>query len=1273
MSQPVFPSHRAVYRSLFMLLPLVTLGGASSPGPAADPGKAPPATVDLGPSFEAFDLSPRAQGERPTCSAFVVAQALEFTVARKMGRGRRLSVEYLNWASNDATGEARDGGNFLDLWKGFQEHGICTEASMPYLERFRREQVPGEAARSSAKETLALDLRLHWIKEWDPRRGLTDRQLRRVRETLAAGWPVCAGLLWPKEQVWEKSTLRMCPRDAVRDGHSVLLVGYRDDREQPGGGVFLIRNSSGKLREGLLTYEYVKAYTNDAAWIDFKGAEASEPPASGEVSVISDHSDTESATPDFKFEKVPPPVHGDAATEATFRIVDGRRDPNSGDVRVLNDSRVPRGEDQPSANFFFRYGTEGGRLLVDLGKPVEIREVNTYSWHPDSRGPQVYQMYASTGSGEEFRQEPEGDVDPTTCGWKLIAKVDTREKGGGQHAVSITAGEGNFGAFRYLLFAMQRTEARDPFGNTFYSEIDVLDARGSGVVPIASVQPARKVVEVTDGTYRISMDVTETPDLAEWVREELSPVVKEWYPKIVALLPSEGYSAPRRVRIFFSDTMRGVAATGGTRIRCAAGWYRRNLEGEALGSVVHELVHVVQQYGRAGRRGGSTTRPPGWLVEGIADYIRWFLYEPETRGAEISRRSLGRAQYNRSYRVSANFIDWVTRTHDKDIVLKLNAAAREGRYKEELWKEYTGRTVEELGKEWKAQLEKKLGAGASAQQTTYRIGNSLTWDSQPGAIEKLAAQRGWKHREGYHINCGKSLQRIWENPEEVCVKPVAEYGTFRKALTEKQWSAVALQPYPAKGESTLATDAARILDFISLTRENEANAETVFYIYAGWPAQSLGPLKDVWGKEVTDDDSTPTILAEDYFGHLLRRVRGATDAEVRVIPVGHVLAALDGRIQAGGVPGFTSITQLYRDNVHLTGDVGRYVAGITTLAALFGRKPTETERPDGTYGKADAISPALYRTIHDTVWEVLTSRKELTGVGPASASAGESSPFRFEAVSDASLGLWEGDLPVFVYNHGMMKREGVPEHFYRSGYIHPLYGLEGEVLTDDFPKDHFHHRGLFWGWPHVIVDGKEYQSWVPPTVLIRLEKWKKREAAGDRATLALENGWYTAEGRIVAEDLKITVHRATETSRAIDLDFTWTACDKPVTLRGAEEKSYGGLTLRFAPRESPLITVPSGRTKEDLTVARLPWADYTGAFEGASGRSGAAIFVSRDHPDYPPEWLTRHYGCLCVGWPGVEPTTLEPGKPVRCRYRVWVHRGEPRVDDLAAACEAYTK
>ena len=53
----------------------------------------------------------------------------------------------------------------------------------------------------------------------------------------------------------------------------MLLVGYRDDPAQPGGGVFLFRNSNNNGRDGWMTYEYARAYMNDAVWIDYDDQE----------------------------------------------------------------------------------------------------------------------------------------------------------------------------------------------------------------------------------------------------------------------------------------------------------------------------------------------------------------------------------------------------------------------------------------------------------------------------------------------------------------------------------------------------------------------------------------------------------------------------------------------------------------------------------------------------------------------------------------------------------------------------------------------------------------------------------------------------------------------------------------------------------------------------------------------------------------------------------------------------------------------------------------
>ena len=432
-----------------------------------------------------------------------------------------------------------------------------------------------------------------------------------------------------------------------------------------------------------------------------------------EVKTVVEHNEGDRASPKFKFKTVPSPSKTDAATKARFSIVFGERDPNGGDVDKLHDGRLPSEQDEPAENFFFNAGTEGGRLLLDLGGVSDVKQVNTYSWHPDTRGPQVYKLYAADGRAEGFNARPGKGTDPVKAGWKRVASVDTRPKageGGGQYGVSVSDSDGALGKYRYLLFDVSRTEDADPFGNTFYSEIDVIgtgpDAAAAGAAAPTTGPTTRRAVAA--GKYEITIDTANAPELAEWVDAKLMPVCVKWYPIIVDMLPSEGFEAPKSFTITFRSNMNVPAATGGTRIMCWTDWMKKNVNGEAAGAVVHEMVHVVQQYRRAprGNQANQAPRPnTGWLTEGIPDYIRWFKYEPETHGADI--RNPARARYDASYRVSANFLNWVTQKYDKDIVRKINAALREGKYTEDLWKQYTGKTVQELGEGWKAGVGKK--------------------------------------------------------------------------------------------------------------------------------------------------------------------------------------------------------------------------------------------------------------------------------------------------------------------------------------------------------------------------------------------------------------------------------------------------------------------------------------------------------------------------------------------------------------------------------------
>ncbi len=418
----------------------------------------------------------------------------------------------------------------------------------------------------------------------------------------------------------------------------------------------------------------------------------------------------DTATSAFQFESVPRPRAGDSANAGEWSIVDGQLDANSGPLQRLSDGIVPRSADQPHENVFFNAGSEGGRIGLDLKQQVQIDHIASYSWHPAERAPQVYTLYGSNGDADKFEANPKRPIDPTSVGWTRIADVDTRPTDGGgvggQYGVNISDNRAALSSYRYLMWDVRATQEGSRFGHTFFSEIDIVDA--SAPSDPATTRSSVGISSVTFGDqqqYTVTVDTSEAPDLTGWTEKELLPVVQEWYPKIVAMLPSQGYVAPGEYTITLDPNYDGVAATVGTNVVCSPDWFRRNLQGEAKGAVVHELVHVVQQYWRGRPRGERRESVPGWVTEGVADAIRWHLYEPQSEQTEAELRAKPGERYDAAYRPSAKFIAWVQIKYNTDLVEQLNAVARNGQYTDDFWMTATSHSLVDLVQEWTAKTD----------------------------------------------------------------------------------------------------------------------------------------------------------------------------------------------------------------------------------------------------------------------------------------------------------------------------------------------------------------------------------------------------------------------------------------------------------------------------------------------------------------------------------------------------------------------------------------
>ena len=193
-----------------------------------------------------------------------------------------------------------------------------------------------------------------------------------------------------------------------------------------------------------------------------------------------------------------------------------------------------------------------------------------------------------------------------------------------------------------------------------------------------SVAPATPVLEVR-------LETSAAPELAPWA-ERARSLCKKNYPLIIELLGAPGFDPPRKVTIVLKD-MKGVAYTSGSTITCAAAYFKAHPND--YGAVVHELCHVVQAYGGK--------KVPGWVTEGIADYVRWFHFEPPSRRPHVNAKT---AKYTDGYRNTAALLDWICRTKDPTFVTRLNRAARNGEYRDELFVKFAGKPVDQLWAEF---------------------------------------------------------------------------------------------------------------------------------------------------------------------------------------------------------------------------------------------------------------------------------------------------------------------------------------------------------------------------------------------------------------------------------------------------------------------------------------------------------------------------------------------------------------------------------------------
>jgi hypothetical protein len=252
----------------------------------------------------------------------------------------------------------------------------------------------------------------------------------------------------------------------------------------------------------------------------------------------------------------------------------------------------------------------------------------------------------------------------------------------------------------------------------------------------------------------------------------------------------------------------------------------------------------------------------------------------------------------------------------------------------------------------------------------------------------------------------------------------------------------------------------------------------------------------------------------------------------------------------------------------------------------------------------------------------------------------------------------------------------------RNNYVHPLWSLDGDTLTEDYPPDHAHHRGIFWTWHQIYVGDKSLgDAWECRDFIWDVTALEVSDAAGDSKMLEVTVLWkspdYIDEGGemipAVEENTRIIIYPRDDEVRIIDFEIELLALQENVTIGGSKDrKGYGGFSPRIKCPDDLIFKSVNGDIKPKTTAVQAgAWMNMIGSFNGEC-RSGIAILCHPDNPAPIDRWILRAKKSMQNPvYPGRERAAVSNTQPTILRYRLILQRDESSPINVHGLYERY--
>jgi len=269
---------------------------------------------------------------------------------------------------------------------------------------------------------------------------------------------------------------------------------------------------------------------------------------------------------------------------------------------------------------------------------------------------------------------------------------------------------------------------------------------------------------------------------------------------------------------------------------------------------------------------------------------------------------------------------------------------------------------------------------------------------------------------------------------------------------------------------------------------------------------------------------------------------------------------------------------------------------------------------------------------------------------------------------------------IFFYQE---KTKSLNGEYPRANYIHPLYGLNGEVLTEDFPEDHLHHRGIFWAWHQVYIkDQRVGDGWECKGITWDVTH-VETHASMDSAWMIAQVIWKGSLPEsstdsltdLIHEKTVISCYRRSEDQLEIRFDIRLKALYDGSMLGGSEDiKGYSGFSIRTRLPEDLAFYSAGGRvTPLETAIEAGGWIDMEGTFDpDAQRQTSLTLMCDPDDPNPFHGWILRDKGSMQnAAFPGTTPVLIPKGEILGMQYEIFLHRPDLGREEIESVYKGF--